>query len=124
MIKTVPWKNDEYNGAIQSIAGQNISKLKDYVDIISPMTYSHMIKRKPQYIHDITIEVNELSDKKVIPCVQIEKTYLDKNIHIQEFEEMLNYGLKKPSNGIILFQYQYLEKDEKKSNLVKNLVWD
>ena len=121
MIKTIPWKVEMFNQGIKSITGQDIVKLKDYVDIISPMTYSFMIKQPASYIHDITKEIFLSTKKPTIPCIQIEKCYRNEDINHEEFNTMIINGLKSPSDGIILFHYDTLKSNMKKAELLKSI---
>ena len=54
--------------------------LSKYVDVFIPMTYSHMLKRKPGWINDITSEIHARTGKQVLSSIQIKKTYLGEKI--------------------------------------------
>jgi hypothetical protein len=115
-LKLVPWGVTDFNGAIRSVAGQDIELLKEYVDIFIPMTYSHMVKQNPVWIRDIALEVHQETGKQVLTCIEIEKTYIEEEISMQEFIEMVKYGYSDPSVGIILFHYDYILNSAKKVN--------
>ncbi len=51
-IHAVPWKKDDFGGAIKSIPGQDFSLLSQQADQIAPMTYSKMLRRNGQWIND------------------------------------------------------------------------
>jgi hypothetical protein len=112
-LKILPWSKNEFNDAIRSIAGQNAEKLNKYVDVFIPMTYSHMLKRKPNWINDITSEIHERTGKQVLASIQIEKTYLEEKISDDEFIEMMKFGKMSPASGVILFHYDYLTNTDK-----------
>jgi hypothetical protein len=116
-LNIVPWRENDFNGAIRSVAGQDIQQLKKHVDIFIPMTYSHMLKNKPNWIHDVVSDIHVKTGKQVIACIEIEKTHIDKEISGDEFMDMLQFGNLKPSNGIILFHYNCILNSGKNINL-------
>ncbi len=77
------------------------------------MTYSHMLKRKPAWINDITTEIHERTGKQVLASIQIEKTYLEENISDDEFIDIMKFGMMSPVSGIILFHYDYILNTDK-----------
>jgi hypothetical protein len=113
-LKILPWSENDFNGAIRSIAGQDAEMLSKYVDVFIPMTYSHMLKRKPSWINDITSEIHIKTKKQVLANIQIEKTYLKEDVLEEEFLDMMKYGNMPPSNGVILFHYDYILNTTKK----------
>lgn len=118
-LKLVPWRPKDFDGAIRSIAGQDIDLIKNHVDVFIPMTYSHMVKRKPHWINEMTDYIHSATDGPVLACVEISKTYVEENISDQEFAEMVKYGSMPPSNGTILFHYDYIRR---RKQLIMNLL--
>ncbi len=107
-LKILPWRENDFNGAIRSIAGQDVEILSKYVDVFIPMTYSHMLKRKPDWINDITSEIYDKTGKQVLASIQIEKTYLEEKISDDEFMDIMKFGEMLPVSGVIIFHYDYL----------------
>ncbi len=122
MIKTVPWLSESFGGAIRSIAGQDLEILSPDVDFICPMTYSYMTKHPSQSIHEVASEQQQISHKKIIPCIQVNKAYLDEDISKEKFDEMLQYGLQAPSAGVILFLYETFKEDLEKQEIFKQRI--
>jgi hypothetical protein len=114
-LKILPWSENDFNGAIRSIAGQDAEMLSKYVDVFIPMTYSHMLKRKPSWINDITSEIHDRTGKQVIASIQIKKTYLEEKISDTEFIDMIKFGKMPPVSGTILFHYDYILNVDKKN---------
>jgi uncharacterized lipoprotein YddW (UPF0748 family) len=112
-LKILPWSENDFNGAIRSIAGQNAEKLSKYVDVFIPMTYSHMLKRKPSWINNITSEIHDRTGKQALASIQIEKTYLEEKISDDEFIDMMKFGKMPPVSGVILFHYDYILNTDK-----------
>lgn len=119
-IKTVPWLQQQFNGGIRSIAGQDLSRLKDDVDFVMPMTYSHLFSLPPSWITTMMKEVNSLTSKPVYATVQMEKVFPDQNeITVTEFAEMMKAGMENPSKGVVLFHYLNSKNNEEMGRLVK-----
>ncbi len=120
-LHAVPWREDDFDGAIKKITGQNFEELSKYVDYISPMTYSHMVKRKPQWINSVVKEIKKSSGTiKIIPSIQVGIAYLSDEFSALEFEECLNEALKEPSAGVIFWNWDALYADKSKLEIVKN----
>ncbi len=112
-LKILPWSENDFNGAIRSIAGQNAEKLSKYVDVFIPMTYSHMLKREPGWINDITSEIHDRTGKQVLASIQIENLYLEERISVNEFMDMMKFGTMAPSSGVFLFHYDSILNNDK-----------
>ena len=70
-LHMVPWKQDDYDGAIRKIAAQDILILSRYFDFIQPMTYSTMLDESIEWILDMGADAGKhVSDTYVIPCIQ------------------------------------------------------
>ncbi len=121
-VHAVPWRHDDFNGAIKTVAGQDFSEISDYVDYLSPMTYAHMVKREPSWIHSVTSDISKQVNCKVIPSIQVNKAYLDTELGLEEFRESLKEALAPPSNGVIFWSWEQLSIKPAKKQIVKNLV--
>lgn len=120
-LHAVPWRENDFNGAIKNITGQNFKNLSKYVDYISPMTYSHMVKRNPEWIHSVVTELARTSGNvKIIPSIQVGISYLSDEFSVLEFNECLKEALKKPSSGVIFWNWNALYADKAKLEIVKN----
>lgn len=121
-LHAVPWRQNDFHGAIKNITGQNFKELSKFVDYISPMTYSHMVKRKPQWINSVVTDIDENSDSvKILPSIQVGMAYLSDEFTVTEFESCVKEALKKPSSGVIFWNWDALYTDKAKLNIVRNL---
>lgn len=119
-VKTVPWSNEEHHGAIRSVAGQDLTALKDHVDFFMPMTYSHLLDNEPEWITAMLKDVNRITGKEVYATVQMEKVFSEQNdISNTEFKILLETGLEDPSQGIVLFHYQSTPGNKQKGKLIR-----
>ena len=66
----IPWKNKDFNGAIRSIAGQDIDKIKEIVDYISPMVYHKALGNNELWLTDIITYFKNKTGGKVFPIIQ------------------------------------------------------
>ena len=121
-VHAVPWRHDDFNGAIKTVAGQDFSEISDYVDYLSPMTYAHMVKREPSWIHSVTNDISNQVNCKVIPSIQVNKAYLDTELSLEEFRESLEEALATPSGGVIFWSWEQLSIKPAKKQVVKDLI--
>jgi hypothetical protein len=70
-LHMVPWKQDDYDGAIKRIAAQDIVTLSRYFDFLQPMTYSTMLEESVEWIHEMGADAaSQVTGTYVIPCIQ------------------------------------------------------
>jgi len=116
-VFTVPWKKNEFNGAIKKIICQDFSALSKQVDIFTPMVYHKMLDRKTEWISEYVNYLYRLTKKPILPIVQTENK--PAKLGKEEFVKEVKTSLQKPSAGTIVFFYEDLIKDKDKLKLVK-----
>ncbi|MCK5134562.1 MAG: hypothetical protein KAR19_02145 [Bacteroidales bacterium] len=121
-IHLIPWAQEDFNGAIKTVAGQDIPALSQYADFLSPMTYAHMVKREPPWIHSIVKDIYLQTENKIIPSIQVNKAYLDKELDLEEFEESLLEALKPPSGGVVFWSWERLNQEADKKEVLKDII--
>ena len=121
-VHIVPWLESDFNNAIKKVAGQDISAIASHTNYLSPMTYSHMVKQNPSWIHEIVKGMNNKANNKILPSIQVSKAYLNTPINKDEFESALTESLKPPSKGVVFWSWERLVKDSGKMAIVKNKV--
>jgi len=67
---SLPWRRFDYDGAIRSIAGQDLVLLADYVDHFSPMVYHKLCHRRSEWIADVIHDVEDWAPRTVLPIIQ------------------------------------------------------
>jgi uncharacterized lipoprotein YddW (UPF0748 family) len=117
-IHSVPWRDADFGGAIKAIAGQDLAALAASADMISPMTYWHMLKRKPPWIHDVVDDVFSRTKRRVIPSIQVGNAYISDNLSVEEFREALEEALRPPSGGVVFWNWDALAKEPEKMAVV------
>jgi hypothetical protein len=122
-LHAVPWRKGDFNNGINNIIGQDFETLSKYVDYISPMTYSHMLKRDPDWIHSVVNDVNSnIEGAKILPSIQVGKAYLSNELSPEEFEACLLAALKEPSSGVIFWNWDMLAASKEKMLLAKTIL--
>ncbi len=123
-LHAVPWRSNDYDGAIKNIIGQNLIDLAKYVDFISPMCYHHMVKRETTWIHDVTTDIFEQTNNQILPSIQVSKAYLQNDITVEEFKEAIKQSLKIPSAGVVFWNWDAIDESPGKKTIIKKLIMD
>jgi uncharacterized lipoprotein YddW (UPF0748 family) len=118
-VHLVPWAESDFEGAIRSVAGQDIPALQEHTDYLSPMTYAHMVKQQPPWIHSMVRDVYSQGGAKVIPSIQVDKAYLEQELSAEEFEQSLLEALKPPSNGVVFWSWERVATDSEKKEIIR-----
>ena len=121
-VHVLPWRQIDFDGAIEKIAGQDLKEIAKIVDIISPMCYSHMLKRKPTWINAVVKSMYELTKQKIVPSVQVERCYLTSEITTKEFSEMIVEAVKIPSSGVIFWSWEKIQDNPEKMEQLKTII--
>lgn len=121
-VHIVPWKRDDFNGGRKRIAGQDLKAISPLTDYLSPMTYSHMVKRNATWVHEVVLDINSQSNSLILPSIQVKEAYLIDSISSQEFEDNLNSSLLPPSSGVVFWSWEHLEQDTWKKEIIRNAV--
>jgi len=121
-VHAVPWREKDFSGAIKIIAGQDISAISEYTDLISPMCYSHMVKRKPSWIHSVVEDMHNRSRSAVVPSIQVKEAYLADVLSTEDFRDALYEALKAPSRGVLFWSWEALSQDPQKKDVIKALL--
>jgi len=121
-LHLVPWRETDFEGAIHKIAGQDAGELGSLVDFISPMCYSHMVKRPPDWIHEVVADLDSESAGKILPSIQVSAAYREEPFSEESFQMALQAALEPPSKGVIFWSWEALEKDPGKLKVVKDAL--
>lgn len=121
-IHLVPWAKDDFNGGIRRVAGQDIKALSHISDYLSPMTYAHMVKQSPDWVHHIVEDIYMQTRGTVLPSIQVGKAYLETEFDLEEFRETVKAALQPPSSGVIIWSWEHLIAEPAKVDLFKDIV--
>lgn len=121
-VHIVPWKSDDFNNGGMRIAGQNLDSIKTFTDYISPMCYSQMLDRDPEWISDIVMDMDLKTKGMVIPSIQVYPYYIDRQFTPADFRSCMEEALKHPSLGVIFFSWPLFEKDSSRMRVVSEVI--
>ncbi|NQU87916.1 MAG: hypothetical protein HQ541_19375 [Mariniphaga sp.] len=118
----VPWRENDFEGAIKNIAGQDIRRIEPIVDYLSPMTYVHMVKQDPEWVNSVVSDFYKQTNGNILPSIQVKEAYLNDTLTISEFEKTLRSALKPPSKGVVFWSWEQFDIDVEKKELVKMIL--
>jgi len=121
-IHLVPWGREDYNGALRRVAGQDVPAFSKFCDYLSPMTYAHMVKEPPSWIHGIVEDIRGQTRAPILPSIQVGKAYLDTEYGLDEFRKTVDAALQRPSSGLILWSWERLMAEPDKAALFKDIM--
>jgi hypothetical protein len=121
-LHAVPWRRTDFEGAIRTVAGQDFPALSAHLDFLSPMTYAHMVKREPSWVHAVVEDLAAQSRAPILPSIQVEKTYLETPLSAAEFAESLREALRPPSAGVVFWSWEALERAPEKKALIPTVL--
>ena len=118
----VPWRKDDFGNARERVAGQDIAEFAKYADYVSPMCYSFMLKREPEWIGEFVTSFNAEAPNKVLPSIQIKEAYIEKSITGELFEKCLREALGGASQGAVLWAWDALDAEPAYRQIMKKVV--
>jgi hypothetical protein len=121
-LHVVPWRSDDFDGAIRRIAGQDRATLGHLADCLSPMCYSHMLYRPPEWISSVVRDTAEVGNCPVLPSIQVAPAYRDEALLVEEFEASLRAALEPPSAGVVLWKWDDIAADPAKATVIRKVL--
>jgi hypothetical protein len=101
----VPWRPDDYDGAIRRIIGQDYAALSAHVDVFSPMVYHHMCGQPVEWIDAVTRDLAGRTGKPIWPIIQ--SVDMPTPLSPAEFGAALQVALSCPAaDGVLVFKLQ------------------
>jgi len=67
---SIPWRQDDFDGALEGVVGQDLAALGEHVDVFSPMVYHLMCGQEPAWIAEVVRDAQRTSGKRVWPIIQ------------------------------------------------------
>jgi len=122
-IHIVPWRTTDYDGAITRIAGQDRVALGELADYLSPMAYSFMLHRPPDWIASVVGDTARQAACPVLPSIQVASAYREgESFAAPEFEAALRAALAPPSAGVVFWNWDAIEADSEKAEVVRRVL--
>ncbi len=121
-IHIVPWRTNDYDGAITRIAGQDRAALGGLADYLSPMAYSFMLHRPPEWVASVVEELDWVADCPVLPSIQVASAYREgESLTAAEFEAALRAALEPPSAGVVFWSWDHIEADPGRAESIRSV---
>jgi hypothetical protein len=122
-LHTVPWRTDDFGGAITRIAGQDRATLGGLADYLSPMCYSFMLHRPPEWISSVVADTTAVGDCPVLPSIQVAEHYRqDGSFDVKEFEACLRAALEPPSSGVVFWKWDHIAADPARAEAIRRVL--
>jgi len=122
-IHVVPWRRDDYDGALGRVAGQDPAALSEFADYLSPMAYSFMLERPPEWVASVVEDIDWVADCPVLPSIQVSPAYRKGEVFSgAEFESALRAALEPPSAGVVFWSWDHIEADPEKAAVIRAVV--
>jgi hypothetical protein len=122
-IHAVPWRADDYDGAVTRVAGQNRAALGAVADYLSPMCYSFMLHRPPEWVASVVDDVARHAGCGVLPSIQVATAYRESEVFdAAEFEACLRAALAPPSAGVVFWSWDHIEADPEKAKVIRRVI--
>ena len=115
---SLPWQRTDYAGAIRTVAGQDLGRLAEHVDIISPMVYHKLCYRSVTWIEEVVRDVLDWTQRPVLPIIQS----LDQPdvMTAAQLEAALTHASRASNDGVIIFTLDPLLVSTEKSAVVRS----
>jgi hypothetical protein len=121
-LHAVPWRAEDFGGALRAVAGQDLARLSPLVDFISPMCYHHMVRRTPDWVHSVVEDMERRTGAAILPSIQVKEAYIPGPETPAEFRQALVEALKPPSCGVVFWNWAALAESPEKRAAVREVL--
>jgi hypothetical protein len=122
-LHIVPWRRDDFDGAITRVAGQDSLALSEIADYLSPMAYSFMLERPPDWVASVVEDLANGSDCPVLPSIQVSPAYRQgETFSAADFEAALRAALEPPSAGVVFWSWDHIQADPERAEIIRRVV--
>jgi hypothetical protein len=122
-VHTVPWRRDDYDGSLIRVTGQDISALGDIADYVSPMAYSFMLYRPPEWVASVVEDQGYVASCAVLPSIQVAPAYREDEIFSEaDFEAAIRAAVAPPSAGVVFWSWDHIEADAERAEIIRRVV--
>jgi hypothetical protein len=103
----LPWRPQDFDGAITAIAGQDVEQLALTADCLSPMVYHKLCDRDVPWLGDVVQDLRSRITKPVLPAVQS----LDHpaTLSVKEFAQSIELAMDASDYGVIIFDFDSVQ---------------
>jgi hypothetical protein len=124
-LHMVPWRKDDFDGARLRVAGQDPAVLSSRADLLSPMAYSFMLHRPPEWITSVIRDFDRAANCPILPSIQVSPAYREDEVFpIDEFEAALRAAIEPPSAGVVFWSWDHIEADSGRAEVIRRVLRD
>jgi hypothetical protein len=121
-IKLVPWKEQDLDGAIRNIAGQDVPRLARHVDVTAPMAFTQVLGQNPAWKRELLHHVRKITAKPVLSYLQTDRLIRPEEITVAQFESELQEALAPEWAGVTVFEYGQLAANPVKAGILRKCL--
>jgi len=122
-LHAVPWRRNDFGGALRKVVAQDLPTLSRMTDFVSPMCYSAMLRREPPWIASVVKDFAGQSSSPILPSIQVKEYYPgDRTLDAVEFEACLRAALEPPSAGVVFWSWDLIEKAPENRRVIKRVL--
>ncbi len=114
-MHSVPWKDGEFLDAQKTHLGQNLERVSDLLNQVSPMCYSSLLYRPFSWIGEVVNCQSQQAGKAIIPAVQISPMYGTAPLFQHEFDEMIDVVQRSSASGVMIWPWEQLTNEQLQS---------
>jgi hypothetical protein len=118
---SLPWQRQDFDGAIRSVAGQDLGRLAPFIDCYSPMVYHLLCGQSPDWVQAVAEDVHAWTQKPVLPIIQ--SMDQPETLSPTEFAAALSHAQRaNGASGALVFTLAPLLESPEKVEAVRNLI--
>jgi len=117
----IPWMENDYDHGLRVVVGQDLQKLAPYVDLFGPMCYFEMVRRPPEWVHDVVVDYFRLTGKAPLPSVQASGSRRGA-VAVETIRKHFLAGFESPSAGVNVFEWTSLRNDPEKIAILQEIA--
>jgi len=119
-VHLVPWRDNDFGGAMGSLVSQDIAAIGSLVDYLSPMCYAHMVKQTPGWIRSVIQDIQSQAPNPILPSIQVKEEYITEALTPFQFSAYLKTALEPPSQGVVFWSWETLAADAAKMEIARS----
>ncbi len=122
-LHALPWRANDFGGALRRVGGQDFEALSRLADFVSPMCYTLMQHRRAAWVHSVVQDMAAASTCPVLPSIQVRPHYPgDDAMSTRDFERTVKSALAAPSRGVVFWSWDHLAQEPDKMAVLRKLA--
>jgi len=124
-LHIVPWRRDDFDGALARVAGQDPAGLSGIANYLSPMAYSDTLECPPEWVGSVVADLDRIAECPVLPNIRVSQNGRNGVVSSgSEFEAALRAALEPPSAGVVFRSWEDVEADPERAEIIRRVILD